>query len=252
MKNLEHCYRDIKLWKMAKRLKLNDEKTEVLLRGPSSLQKAALVEHNLVGESQIDLSASVRDLGLVIDANLDMTAHISCVIKSCYCHLRSLGKLRLFVTQDAANNTAVSLIMSRLDYCNSTLWGLPSNQLIRLQKIHKTAVRIVTRTKSRDHITPVLRSLHWLPVSKRTEYKILCLTYQCVHKTTPQYLQKLVSAYTPPRSLRSSSLYRFSVSGFGENTNKKHSGARSFYNAAPTLWNRLPDKLHQAKDTAFW
>ena len=143
--------------------------------------------------------------------------------------------------------------MSRLDSCNSTLWGLPSNQLIRLQKIHKTAVRIVTRTKSRDHITPVLRSLHWLPVSKRTEYKILCLTYQCVHKTAPQYLQELVSAYTPPRSLRSSSLYRFSVSGFGENTNKKHSGARSFYNAAPTLWNRLPDKLHQAKDIAsFW
>ena len=78
-------------------------------------------EHIYVGESQISLSASVGDLGLVIDANLDMTAHISSVIKSCCCHLRSLGKLWPFLTQDAANAIGVSLIMFRLDYCNSTL-----------------------------------------------------------------------------------------------------------------------------------
>ena len=67
------------------------------------------------------MSAAVGDLGLVIDANLDVTAHISNVIKSCYCHLRSLRKLQPFLTQDAANAIAVSLIMFRLDYCNSTL-----------------------------------------------------------------------------------------------------------------------------------
>ena len=84
------------------RLKLNDDKTEVLLCRPSSLQKAALIEHMQVGESQINLSASVRGPGLVIGANLDMTANISSVIKSCYCQLRSLGKLWPFLTQDAA------------------------------------------------------------------------------------------------------------------------------------------------------
>ena len=89
--------------------------------GPSSLQKAALTDHIQVGESQIRLSASVKDLGLVIDANLDMTAHINSVIQSCYCHLRSLGELRPFLTQDAVNTIVVSLIMFRLDYCNSTL-----------------------------------------------------------------------------------------------------------------------------------
>ena len=74
------------------RLKLNDDKTEVLLCRLSSLEKAALVEHIQVGGSQINLSASVKELGLVTDTNLDMTAHISSVIKSCYCHLRSFGK----------------------------------------------------------------------------------------------------------------------------------------------------------------
>ena len=150
-------------------------------------------EHIQVGEPQISLSASVWDLGLVTDANLDMTARISSVIKSCYCHLGSPVKLGPVLTQDAANAIAVSLIMPRLDYCNSTLWGLPANQLHRLQKIQNAAACIVTRTKSREHITPVLRSMHWLPVTKRIEYKILCLTHQCVHKTTPQYLQELVS-----------------------------------------------------------
>ena len=95
-------------------IELNDDKTEVFPCGPTSLQKVALTEHIQVGESQISLSASVRDLGLVIDANLDMTAHISCVIKSCYCHLRSLQKLQPFLTQDAANVIVVSLIMCRL------------------------------------------------------------------------------------------------------------------------------------------
>ena len=76
---------------------------------------------------------------------------------------------------------------------------------------------IVTRTKFQGHITSVLPTLHQLPVSKPTEYKILHLTYQFAHKTTPQYLQELVSPYNPPHSLHSSSLCRLSISGFGEN-----------------------------------
>ena len=117
------------------------------------------------------MSAAVGDLGLVIDANLDVTAHISNVIKSCYCHLRSLRKLQPFLTQDAANAIAVSLIMFRLGYYNSGLLSLPANQLKCLQKIQNAAACIVTRTKSQQHITPVLWSLHWLPVTKWIEYK---------------------------------------------------------------------------------
>ena len=104
-----------------------------------------------------------------------MTILISRVIKSCYCHLRSLRKLQPFLTQDAANAIAVSLIMFRLGYYNSGLLSLPANQLKCLQKIQNAAACIVTRTKSQQHITPVLWSLHWLPVTKRIENKILCL-----------------------------------------------------------------------------
>ena len=95
-----------------KNRRLNDDKTEVLLCGSSSIQKAALIEHMQVGESQINLSGSVRGPGLVIGANLDMTAHINSVIQSCYCHLRSLGELRPFLTQDAVNAIVVSVKLS--------------------------------------------------------------------------------------------------------------------------------------------
>ena len=133
-----------------------------------------------------------------------------------------------------------------------TKQAVTANQLNRLQKIQNAAARIVTGTKSRKHISPVLRSLHWLSVTKRIEYKILCLTYyQCLYKTAPQYLQELVSQYCPPCFLRSSSLCRLNISEFSENRNKKRSAARSFHNAAPILWNRLPNFLSAAAEITF-
>ena len=143
-----------------------------------SLQKAALIDHIQVRKAQISLSASVRDLGLVVDANLDMTACTSNMTRSCYCHLKSVGKLEPI--QQAASAIAVSLIISRLDYSSSTLWGHPAYQLNHLLKIQNAADCIVTRTNFQEHIsfiTPVLRSLHWLPITKWTEYKIMSLIY---------------------------------------------------------------------------
>ena len=102
----------------------------------------------------------------------------------------------------------------------------------------------LTRTNYWDHICSVL---YWLSVSKRIECKILFLTYQCLHRTALQYLQELVKPYNPRCSFCFSFLCRLSVSGFGENTNKKRSGTRSFHRAVPTLWTSLPDKLHCTK-----
>ena len=126
--------------------------------------------------------------------------------------------------------------------------GLPATQLNHLQKIHNAAAHTVTRTVSGTH-HPCPAVIALAPCHQTFEYKIPCLTYQCMHKTAPQHIQELVSP-NPSCSLHSSSLCRLRVSGFSKNTNKKHSEARPFRNATPTLWNRLPDKLHQAKDIA--
>ena len=190
------------------------------------------------------MSRTVRDLGLIIDPELSMKSHISATVKSCFYFIRLLGRLRPYINQKAANAVAVSLIQSRLDYCNSVLYGLPDTQLDRLQHVQNVAARIVTRTKKRDHITPVLKELHWLPVHLRIQHKILSLTYSCYKSdTSPLYLSELIPKYVPAYNLRSASQARITIPGYYDNTNKKQSGARAFKAVSPSLWNPLPLNL---------
>ena len=105
-----------------------------------------------------------------------------------FCQLRRLGKIRPFLSTDAANKLAVSFILSRLGYCNSLLTGLPDNKLNRLQCIQNHAARIVLRKPRHVSATSLLRTLHWLPVKARIQYKIACLCFQCLSLTTPCHL----------------------------------------------------------------
>ena len=104
----------------------------------------------------------------------------------------------------------------------------------------------MTKTKLTEHITPVLKYLHWLPIKRRIDYKINSITYKCLHNAAPNYLQELVKPYVPTRDLRSVSSNRLELPGKKDNTDKKRSGARSFKNAAPLLWNNLPEPLRKA------
>ena len=106
---------------------------------------------------------------------------------------------------DACKTLTHALITSRLDYDNALLYGLPSTLMTRLQKVQNSSARLVTRTHKREHITPVLHSLHWLPVIYRSQYKILMYTFKALQVTAPQYLEEVVLPYQPTRSLRSES-----------------------------------------------
>ena len=136
-----------------------------------------------------------------------------------------------------------AFITARLDYRNSILYGLPKRLIQRLQRIQNTAARLVTRTNRDDHITPVLKGLHWLPVQERIMFKILLLTYKTIHGTAPSYLSELVSSYTPSRSLRSSSTNLLCR----RKTKLLQYGGRSFFSAAPKLWNELPDSVRKCE-----
>ena len=242
---LEDCCSAVKSWMTKNMLKLNDDKTEIILLGPEARRNKVNIKEIRVCDSLIPLSESVRDLGLVLDSDLSMIAHINLLVKNCNYFLRLLGKLRPFLTDSAARSCALALIMSRLDYCNSTLWGLPAIQLNRLQKLQNSAARIVSKTKMSEHISPVLRDLHWLPVVKRIDHKVLSLTFASLNESATAYLQELAPSYTPPRSLRSASQSRLRLPST-EGTSRKKYGARSFSNAAPVLWNALPQKLRHA------
>ena len=89
-------------------------------------------------------------------------------------HLRSIKDT---LTRDALEKVTHAFIGSRLDYCNALLYGLPQSSISKLQRIQNTAARLLTGTKTFDHITPVLKSLHWFPVEKRMDFKVLLLVY---------------------------------------------------------------------------
>ena len=248
---VESCCVSVKTWMTRNRLKLNDDKTEVLLCGPKARRDQIDCNSLQVGEASISFADSVRDLGLIIDSELSMVDHITSVVRNCYFQIRLLGKLRPLLTREAAASIAIATITSRLDYCNSVLWGLPATQLDRLQRVQNAAARIVTRTKRTEHITPVLHSLHWLPITKRIDHKILSLAYSCMRNTAPEYLSEIVPVYQPPRRLRSCSQSLFCLPS-SENTNKKRSGARAFKNAVPKLWNPLDDALKRVETPAVF
>ena len=147
----------------------------------------------------------MKNLGVYFDTSLIMERQVNAISKACYYQIRNIGQIRRYITLDACKTLAHALITSRLDYGNALLYGLPSTLMTRLQKVHNSSARLVTRTHKREHITPVLNSLHWLPVIYRSQYKILMYTFKALQGTVPQYLEELVIPYQPTRSLWSDS-----------------------------------------------
>ena len=156
-----------------------------------------------------------------------MEQHVSAVVRSCFFHIRSLSKVCPYITYKAASSIAVCLILSKLDYCNSLLSGLPQKQIKRLQAVQNAAARTVMKRKrkkrkKKDHITPILRQLHWLPIQKRIRHKILSATYRSVHDNTPLYISDLLQKHNPSRLLRSASRSLLDVSGPRNSKTKRY------------------------------
>ena len=233
---MEACLNDIRIWMRQNKLQLNEDKTEMIIIAPARQAHKITINSLRIGECVVTASNTAKNLGATFDASLSMGDHITSIVKSCNYQLRSIGQARRYLTDDATEKVLHAFISSRLDNGNSLLYGLPDYQIKRLQRIQNTAARILTRTKKFEHISPVIRSLHWLPVLKRIEFKILLLTYKCIHNLAPSYLKELLEPYHPSRSLRSADQLLLRV----PKTRLKTYGDRSFSKAAPTLWNGLP------------
>ena len=111
-----------------------------------------------------------------------MSSHINNICRSGSLALRNIGRVRKYLDQTNTERLVHVFITSRLDYCsNSLLYGVPEKDLNKLQRLQNSAAR--SGTKLRDHITPVLRTLHWLPVRQRVTFKILLIVYKIVNQT---------------------------------------------------------------------
>ncbi len=142
------------------------------------------------------------------------------------------------LTVSDAEKLVHAFMTSRLEYCNALLGGCPASSINKLQIVQNPAVRVLTRSRKYDHITPILQSLHWLPIKFRISYTILLIAYKALNGLAPAYLTNLLSRYNPTRSLRSQN---FGL--LGHRVAKSTKGGRTFSYLAPKLWNSLPDNV---------
>jgi len=237
---LAFCISDLSESYSALRLQLNPSKTEFIWFGTRcNLNKIPCEHLSLpVGSSKIPCSAVVRDLGVVLDSELSMKYHIGKVTSTCYYHLRRLHHIRKYVTRETMIQLVMSFVISRIDYCNSVLVGLPTSTLAPLQRVQNAAARLILGLSRRSHITPALKQLHWLPVKFRIIFKIAITIHNILHERSPPYLNNLItfSVGGPQRrQLRSTTARSATVI-----RTRTQFGRRAFSVCGPDIWNSLP------------
>ncbi|XP_078330690.1 uncharacterized protein LOC144624664 [Crassostrea virginica] len=178
-------------------LKLNQDKTEFIVFTPKHQIKESSSYHLNFSDTIVREVSSVKDLGVWVDKALSMQMQISSRSRACYYQLRNIGRIRPLITEDDCNTLVCSLVTSRLDYANALLFGINTTEIAKLQRILNSAARIITSTRKREHITPILVALHWLPIDKRIQYKILLYTYKAVNHIAPEYIAELITLHQP-------------------------------------------------------
>ena len=247
VQNVEDCISDVKVWMNQNQLKLNDDKTEALLiQSKSSFRSFDKPNIMHVGNVDVTFSHSARNLGYTISNTMSLDAHITNVCRSAYFAIRQIGSIRRFLTVEATKTLVCAFVLSRLDYCNSLLSNSPKYITDRLQRVQNSAARLIFRAKKRDHVTPLLKSLHWLPIQARIEYKLCVLCHNYFLGVSPSYISDLLSVYKPSRNLRSSADSR--VLNIPRVRSKKY-GERAFAFCGPEQWNSLPSGIRNIQST---
>ena len=186
-RQIEMCIAEIKVWMLMFMVKLNDDKTKLVIIAPPYF-----LHHNKgrlssvqVGDSGISTSKCARNIGVMFDHHMNMTTEVTKKCQAAWFQLRNIRSVRSSLTKEATLRLVCSLVMPRLDYGNISLYGISEGLSDKLQKAQNAAVRLVVKCLHRDHITPYLRDLHWLPVRSRIKYKI--------HSTKNTKIQQYVS-----------------------------------------------------------
>jgi hypothetical protein len=224
------------------KLKFNDGKTELLVIAPKH-HHSALMQQNLtvqVGDTVITPSKQVRNLGGVLDYQMSMKSQVSAVTRGVYFNIHRVSKIRSHLSKDTCSQIVNALVTSRLDYHNGLLINHPDSTIAPLQRAQNSAARLITGARRRDHISPILRHLHWLPVKQRLVFKVLLLVYKALNvESAPSYLTDCLKLHQPSRCLRSASSPKL----LEIPRVAKNAGTQAFSVAGPRLWNALPPNL---------
>ncbi len=246
---LVSCIDEISAWMTVNKLKLNNDKSEFFVAASAYNAKYVRDICLRIGNETIMQSTKIRNLGVIFDQTLSMSEHVKATVKTVNFHLRSIYRIRRYITQDSCHHLVRALISSRLDYANSLMLGISAADRKQLQKLQNRAARIVFKAERLHPSAPLLKCLHWLPIEQRIKYKVLLVVYKSINGLAPPYLDKFLVQYSSGReNLRSGddplllSIPR-TIRNYGD---------KSFHAAAPRLWNSLPATLRNSSSVTVF
>ena len=227
------------------KMKFNDAKTRFLIIGTSQQLKKVRTDTLSVGDAIISPVLSARNLGAYFDSNMTLIPFTNNACKSAFSQLYNIRRIRKYLTTDTSKTLLHAMIKNRIDYCNSLLCGLPDNCLNKLQRIQNAAAQFITGTAKFSHITPMLRSLHWLPIKQRVQFKMLILVFNAINGLSPNYISNLVLCPSKYLLRRNNEIPLEPYNGKTQKTLRD----RAFAMAAPRLFNSLPREIRH--ETCF-
>ena len=230
------------------KLKLTPDKIDLIIIGTKQ-QRNRVISHfpvKLLGSDTFP-SDTVRNLGVVFDSDFNFRQHISEICKSCFYHIRDLCQIQHHISISTAKTISMALISSCLDCSNSLLNNIVKIDLAKLQRLQNCLARVVLRAPWFSPSLPLLKQLHWLPVTYRIHFKLFTLTYRALSTQQPPYSASLLHLSNIPRQLRSSISQQLIVPKTKLNLVK-----HAFSVAAPTVWNELPITLKTSETIAIF
>ena len=230
--NIQSCINDTLSWMQSNKLKLNTEKTEMMLVGSSVHISSVGCESADTDGSCISFQTTVTYLGVHLDQTLSVKQHISSLCCTTFLALRRIASICLFLSNSSIEKLIASVITSRLDYCNAMFAGVANEQIAHIEKIQNNATQLILKKSNCDHVTLLLKELHWLPVKYCIQYKLATLAFRHFDGTLPPYLSSSLCTYLPSERLLKI-----------PKTNLKTFSEHSFGYSAPTVWNSLPADL---------
>ena len=221
------------------KLKLNDGKTEFIIIGTRAQLDKINITKLSIDQVKVSAVSSVRNLGTWFDNHLTMTTAINMTCQSGLYHFHNIRRIKRFL--EDRKSIVQAITMSRIDYCNSLLYGVTATNLTKLQLVQNAAARLVCPIPRNEHVTPSLINLHWLPIRFRINCKIAMFDFKCIHGQAPNYLKNLIEIKKSTRhNLRSNSVLQLQNNS---TKTKKTLGDRAFTHTAVKVWNSLPQEL---------
>ena len=231
--DIKKCFGVISDWMVSHFLRLNPDKTKILVIGsPNVLSQIEIHGAVLNCSTCIRFCNEAKNLGVILDNKLKFKSQVNSVVKRCFYVLRMLFKMKRYLNTAQKKTLVFGLILSVLDYSNSIYYGIDQELFNKLQLVQNTAARLIFNSRKFDSASELCLRLHWLPAQERIVFKVLLFVFKCLHDLVPQYLSNLIIPACSERNPYD--LVPKALTSFGD---------RAFSIAGPRAWNTLPAEI---------